>query len=330
MDKQLVISIKTIFLTLLILLGVYVIYRLGSIIGIIFLATLVVVAMEQLVKYFMKLTVFNKKIRRGFAVLISYFFLLVVLAGILTFIVPPLIIELQRVIVSFPAIISNIKIPGEWQVSLGDVLPVTSKISSGLVDVTFSVFSNFAMFITLLVISVYMSTDWENIRRSFVSLFPRKIEDSVDDTLTEIEKNVGTWIKGRLILMLVVGLASFIGLSILGVKYSVGLGLMAGIFEAIPTIGPILSGVIAGLIGFSDSPIKGIGVVSLFIIIQQLENNILVPKVMGKVSGFRPLVIFLALLIGANFFGIVGAICAVPVTMIISTVMKRFLVYEDR
>ena len=125
-------------------------------------------------------------------------------------------------------------------------------------------------------------------------------------------------------------MASFIGLSILGVKYSVGLGIMAGIFEAIPNIGPILSGIIASLIGFSDSPIKGIGVASLFIVIQQLENNILVPKIMGRVSGFRPLVIFVALLIGADFFGIVGAICAVPVTMIISTILKKFLVYEDK
>ena len=330
MDKQIVISLKTIFLTLLVLLGVYVIYKLGSILGIVFLATLIVISMEQAVKYFMKVTVFNKKIKRGFAVFISYFLFLIILAGMVTFIVPPLVIELQRMIVSLPSIVSSIQIPGDWQMSLGDVLPVTSKISSGLVGVTFSVFSNFAMFVTLLVISIYMSADWENIRRGFVSLFPKKIEDSVDDTLSSIEKNLGTWIKGQLLLMLAIGVASFIGLSILGVKYSVGLGLMAGIFEAIPTVGPLLSGVIAGLIGFSDSPIKGIGVVSLFIVIQQLENNILVPKVMGKVSGFSPLVIFLALLIGANFFGIIGAICAVPVTMIISTILKKFLVYEDQ
>ena len=124
--------------------------------------------------------------------------------------------------------------------------------------------------------------------------------------------------------MLVIGVASFIGLSILGVRYSVGLGLLSGIFEAIPNVGPVLSAIVAGLIGFTDSPIKGIGVVSLFVIIQQLENNLLVPKIMGKVSGFRPLVILLALLVGANFFGIIGAVCAVPVTMIASTILKKF------
>lgn len=325
MEKQLVISLKTILLTLLVLLGVYVIYRLGSVIGILFMATLIVISMEQSVRYFMKMVVFNKKISRGFAVLISYILLVLILAAVLTFILPPVVIELQKLISNLPAIIGRIKIPGEWQVSFADVLPETSKISAGILNATFSIFSNFATFISLLVISIYMSLDWLNIRKGFISLFPKNIGDTVDETLDDVEKNVGSWIKGQLLLMLVVGIASFIGLSILGVKYSVGLGLMSGIFEAIPTVGPILSAVVAGVIGFADSPVKGIGVVALFVVIQQLENNILVPKIMGKVSGFRPLVIFLALLIGANFFGIVGAICAIPVTMIVSTIIKKFL-----
>jgi len=226
--------------------------------------------------------------------------------------------------VSIPYMIQNVKIPEEWQLSVPNMIPDTSKISTGVINATFSIFSNFATFLSVLVISIYMSLDWENIKKGFISLFPRDNEDIVHETIDEIEKNVGAWIKGQLLLMLVIGVASFIGLSILGVRYSVGLGLLAGIFEAIPNVGPVLSAIVAGLIGFTDSPIKGIGVVSLFVIIQQLENNLLVPKIMGKVSGFRPLVILLALLVGANFFGIIGAVCAVPVTMIASTILKKF------
>jgi predicted PurR-regulated permease PerM len=329
MDKEIVISIKTIILTLLILLGVYVVYKLGSIIAILLLSTLVVISMEQSIGFFMKKILFNKKVSRGLAVLISYFLLVFVILTVLTFIVPPLVTELQKMVIGLPALISGIELPQEWQVSMIDVLPQTSEISASVLNVTVSFFSNVAMFLSVLVISIYMSLDWENIKNGFISLFPKKLENVVEETITEVEKSVGSWIKGQLLLMLIIGVASFIGLSILGVRYSVGLGLLSGIFEAIPNVGPVLSAVVAGLIGFADSPIKGIGVVSLFIVIQQLENNFIVPKIMGKISGFRPLVILLALLIGAKFFGVIGAICAIPMTMILSIILKKVLVYNE-
>ena len=99
MDKQIVISIKTIILFLLTLFGLFVIYRLGPIIGILLLSTLLVISMEQPVRYFMKGVLFNKKISRGLAVLISYSLFVLILLGILTFIVPPLITELQKMII---------------------------------------------------------------------------------------------------------------------------------------------------------------------------------------------------------------------------------------
>jgi predicted PurR-regulated permease PerM len=172
-----------------------------------------------------------------------------------------------------------------------------------------------------------MSFDWINIKKNFISIFPDQMEDTIKDTLEEIEKSVGSWVRGELFLMLVIGVGSFIGLGILGIKYFVALSIVSGITEAIPMIGPIISGVLAGIVGFAESPIKGVGVIALFVLLHQLENNLLVPKVMQKVSGFRPLVILLALLIGTQFFGIVGAICAVPVLMIGVIVLKRVMGY---
>lgn len=329
MDRQIIISVKTVIITLLMLLGIYVVYKLGPIIAILLLATLLVISMEHSVKFFMSKILFNKKISRGLAVLVSYSLLILAIMAILTFVVPPLVTELQKMVTGLPSLLSGIELPEEWQISMSDVLPETSDISSGILDVTVSLFSNVAMFLSVLVISIYMSLDWENIKSGFILLFPRKMQDIVDETIIEIEKNVGSWIKGQLLLMLIIGVTSFIGLYILGVRYAVGLGLLSGIFEAIPNVGPFLSAVVAGLIGFADAPIKGVGVVSLFIVIQQLENNFVVPKIMGKVSGFRPLVILLALLTGAKFFGIIGAIFAIPVTMILSTILKKFLEYND-
>lgn len=329
MDKQVVISIKTVIVTLLIILGGYIVVRLGSVIRILLLATLIVISMEGAIKYFRKIVLFNRPISRGIAVLVSYGLLILVLIGIFTFIVPPVIIEFQKLMVNLSSIIRNLEMPKGLEVSITDVIPQASKISSGILTATLSIFSNLAAFLSLLIISIYMSLDWENIKKNIISIFPRNLEDTVHETIDEIEKSVGSWIRGQLLLMLSIGVASFVGLSILGMKYAIGLSLVSGIFEAVPLLGPVLTAILAGIIGFAESPIKGIGVVALFIIIQQLENNILVPKVMERVSGFRPLVILLALLVGGNFFGIIGAVCAVPMLMITTVILKKVLHYSD-
>ena len=175
-----------------------------------------------------------------------------------------------------------------------------------------------------------MSLDWENIKRRFYSLFTGKTKDEMESLIEEVEANIGHWVKGQLSLMIVVGIASFLGLMLLGVNYPLALGLVAGLFEIVPVLGPVLTAVLAAAVGFAESPIKGFAAVGLFILIQQLENNFLVPKVMQKVSGFSPLVILLALLIGSNFFGIVGAVIAIPITMVLVVIVKHFLRYSNK
>ncbi|MFZ2664198.1 MAG: AI-2E family transporter [Patescibacteria group bacterium] len=327
MDKQVVVSVKTVVITLLILLGGYVIYSLRSVIGMLLLASLIVVSMEQPIGYFKKFIVFNKPVSRSVAVLISYALFIIILLSIFTFVLPPVVVEFQKLMSNLSTIVKQLNIPVDLQGSLVNMVPQASKVSSGIVSATISVFSNLATFVSLLIFSIYMSLDWENLKKNIISLFPRKEEDTIKDTIEDIEKSVGNWIRGQVMLMLSIGIASAIGLSILGVKYAIGLGLVAGIFELVPLLGPTISAILAGIIGFADSPIKGIGVVALFIVIQQLENNILVPKIMEKVSGFRPLVILLALLVGTNFFGILGAVCAVPMLMVLTIIFKKLIRY---
>lgn len=324
MDKQVIISVKTIIITILIALGVYVLFRLGPIIGILLIAVFIVMSMEPAVKRFMKFTFFNQPLSRSAAVITSYLILLVILAVVATFVIPPVVTESQKMIVNLSSLTKGIVLPGSAQFNLTDLLPQASKVSTGILSATISIFSNVTAFVSLLIFAVYMSLDWVNIKKNFISIFPDNLEDTVKDTLDEIEKSVGSWVRGELFLMFTVGFASFMGLAILGVRYALALGIISSITEAVPMIGPIIAGILAGIIGFSESPIKGIGAVALYILIQQLENNLLVPKVMAKVSGFRPLVILLALLVGNQFFGIIGAIVAVPMTMVGSIILKSF------
>jgi predicted PurR-regulated permease PerM len=310
-------------------LGGYVLYRLGSIIGILLLATLLVIALEPLVKKLMKINLLNRPLSRGLSVIISYLLLIVVIIFIATVGIPPVVSQLKKMLESLSSISSEINLGGYVNFSLADFLPQASKLSSGALSVTISVFSNFTSLISLIILSLYLSMDWRNIKKQFISLFPDEKEGIVKSTLDEIEINVSYWVKGELTLMFVVGLACFTGLEILGVKHALPLGIISGVLEVVPILGPVLSAILAGIIAFSDAPIKGLGVIALYIIVQQLENNILVPKIMQKVSGFSPIVILIALLIGSEFFGVIGAVIAVPSTIILAIILKRVLRSND-
>ncbi|HHH14267.1 MAG TPA: AI-2E family transporter, partial [candidate division WWE3 bacterium] len=114
-----------------------------------------------------------------------------------------------------------------------------------------------------------------------------------------------------------------IGLVALGVNYALSLALIAGILEIVPIIGPIIATIPALIVGFAVSPIKGLGVLGLYILIQQLENNLIVPKVMQKAVGFNPLITMTAILIGGSLFGVLGALLSIPVTIIIVILFKH-------
>jgi predicted PurR-regulated permease PerM len=117
---------------------------------------------------------------------------------------------------------------------------------------------------------------------------------------------------------------SFIALYFLGVKYSIILGIIAGIFEIVPIAGPIFAGAVSAAVALSDSLSLAIWVVAIFILIQQLESNVIIPLVMKKSVGLNPIWVILGLLGGAKLGGIVGIILSVPVILILEEVINEF------
>lgn len=326
MDKQVVISVKTILILFVFVLIGYVLYQLGPIIGILLLAALIVISVEPLVKFFMR-GILGRVVSRGFAVVLSFGLVLLFLAVAITLVAPPVVSQTQKLIQNSSHILTQFNNLTGANLAISDLFPDQKNVSGTAINFTISVFSNLAEILSLFILSLYMSLDWVNIKRTLFAFFPDNIEDAVRRAFDEIETTVSNWTKGELTLMLVVGVASLVGLEALGVKYPLALALLSGILEIVPLIGPILSALVAVMVALADSPVKALGVMALFIVIQQLENNLLVPKVMQKVSGFSPLIILIALLAGSKFFGVTGAIVAVPMTMVIAILLKRFLNY---
>jgi predicted PurR-regulated permease PerM len=328
MNKEIIISTKTVLIAFLMILGFYVVYRLGHIIGLFAVALLIVFALEPFIKKIMNLTVLNKKVSRTAAVAFAYLSLVLLVAVFLTIWLPPFVTETQKLLKNLPKIANNITLSDQWNLRLSDFMPQASVVSGNVLSAGLSIFSNITTMFSVFIMALYMSLDWPNVKRRVSSLFPSKADDLIFDGIDEVEQSLGNWVKGEAILMLVVGLASFIGLLLLDVPYPLSLGLISGLLEIVPMVGPVISAVFAAIIALADSPAKAVGVVILFIIIQQLENNFLVPKVMQKVSGFSPLVILFALLVGSEFFGMTGAVMAVPGAMALGIIIKRAFRYK--
>jgi predicted PurR-regulated permease PerM len=329
MDKQVVISYKSIVFFFLLVIAGYIVVRLAPVIGIFLISLVIVFAVEPLIKKLMRLVVLNRTLSRGIAVCITYILVIILMVFIVTVGLPPFVSQIEKLVRNFSIILSSLQLPESFNIKVADLIPQASKISESIVTTVFSLFSNITTIITLLILSLYMSLDLENNKARFYSLFPNTLRQDIKNVVEEIELSMGQWVKGQSFLMLVVGILSFIGLMVLDVEYAPALGLISGILEIVPMLGPILSAVIAAIVAFSDSTIKGIGVLALYVIVQQLENNLLVPKIMQRVSGSSPLVILLALMVGSEFFGIVGAILAVPMVMVGSVILKKVLRYED-
>ncbi|MBT6401041.1 AI-2E family transporter [candidate division WWE3 bacterium] len=329
MDKTVANTIKAVLTTVVILLAIWILYTLAPIFATIFVALFVVLSLEPAVKYFEGLHILNKKVNRNFAVALTFTLFVLSVIFILTIGLPPVLSQAQKLLANMADFVGGIPGLSSIEVTLQDFLPKASGISEGVVDVTFSVFSNMFAVLSVLFLSLYMSLDWENIKKHFKSWFTGENKSMVGDLINEIEVNIGHWVKGQLLLMVIVGLAGFFGLLILGVDYPLALGLVSGLLEIVPVLGPVLSAVLAAVVGFAASPVKGFGAVILFLIIQQVENNFLVPRVMQKVSGFSPLVILIALLIGSKLFGLIGAVIAVPLMMILVLVVRKLLRYNS-
>jgi predicted PurR-regulated permease PerM len=179
--------------------------------------------------------------------------------------------------------------------------------------------------LTILILSLYMLIEAENLRTSMLRLFPPDQRPRVAAVSREVMVKVSAWLGGQVLLGSVIGTSSAIGLWALGVPYFYVLALVCGVGELIPVIGPILSAIPALAVAATISLEKTALVLVFLVVQQQLESNFLVPRVMSRQLGVSPVTVLVALLIGGSLLGIVGAILAVPTAAILQVVVNEFI-----
>jgi predicted PurR-regulated permease PerM len=327
-DHNLNIPFKTIFYTLLSIGGAYLLYSVSDVFLTVVLSIVIVMSIEPLIKDLLKLRVFGKSIfSRTSAVLTSYLLILLFIFLTFFFALPEVLNEFPRMATTIEHIFEeNAK---KYNIN-SSVLPDLSTYSERVVSLSLKFFSNIFSVLSLILLSLYISLDWEKIKKFLHKAIPNGGGSVFDKIVHELEMYIGFWVKGQMVLMLTIGIFSALALYLLGNPFYISLGIIAGILEIVPIIGPLISTVLAGTVAlaFSGQNMALITIV-VFYGIQVIENNFLVPKVMQKVSGFSPVLILLSFLICSNFLGIVGAILAIPILMFFNILIKFLILKKE-
>jgi len=176
-----------------------------------------------------------------------------------------------------------------------------------------------------LVFAFYLLLAREKLEIQLSSFLGEEKGKRICKVIDTLEFRLGGWMRGQLLLMLAIGLATFLGLILLGIPYALPLAILAGLLEIVPTLGSIIAAIPSIIIGFGISPFIGFAAAFLALLIQQLESYFLVPKVMEKSVGVSPIVTLLALAVGAKLAGIAGIFVSIPVLITSQVLLKEYL-----
>ena len=199
---------------------------------------------------------------------------------------------------------------------------ISSNIPTTIVSMMSSLFSGLGSIFFALIIGLYMLFDFDNVTVLFLKLIPKRHQMETAELLENIGKEVRKCVNGTLLVACMVFVCDTIGFSIVGLKSALLFGLFCGITDLIPYIGPYIGTAVATVVGLTQSPLTGIGVLIIAIIVQLVESYILQPVVMSRATNLHPVTIICGLLIFGHFFGIIGMILATPIMSIFKVIWK--------
>ena len=316
MPQKVEISSKTIVFTVLFLLSLSVLWQIRELIFSLFIAFIIAGALKPGVDSLEK-----RKIPRALASFFIYLIFILLIVGVFNLIIPSLVQEISHLFKNLPFIIKKTFPNAPINFFTNFFTQNLPGIANQAVDIIKGIFSNIIFVTSTLFFGFYFVLDNHLIEKLLGNFFEDSEVSKIEYIIDKGQKRMASWFWGEVILMLVIGTMSFIGLTIIGMKYVLALSVLAGLLEVIPNLGPITSAIPAFLIGFSYSPVMGGSTIVLNLIIQQLENNLIVPFIMKKVIGLHPIVTLIALIIGGKLAGILGVILAVPTTIFVETVL---------
>jgi len=311
MSEKIEITAGNIFRVVIALLVLLFAFLIRDVVLLFITALVIVFAFNPLVDWLSK-----RRIPRFLSTFSIFIIGLGLLGSLSYFIAPPLIQEISELVINLPAYLDQLP----FQLKSDYIQNILEKIPGFLITVP----SRISSVIVILIIAFYLLAQKHGLKKFLKAFIPVRHQDYAFELSDRIQKKISFWFLGQLTSCLFVGILTFIGLFLLKMPYALLLAIIIGISEIVP-FGPIIGFIPAGILGLAQSPLTGILVGVLYLAIHQIENHIIVPQVMRKAVGLNPVLIILALLIGAKLAGILGLLIAIPFAAALSVLIKDFM-----
>lgn len=333
------ITTATIVKTIAILLLLYLGFMVKEVLALTFVALIFASAFDPWVDYLQR-----RKWPRALSITLIYLLVLGLVVSMIYVMVPILIKEATDLANNFPHyftklsdFLTNIRqafgrygLDKNFQDNLSNIANTLSTWTLQLVNALYGAVNGLFSVFLIMFLTFYMVVEENAIKKLVWSVTPARYQGYAINLVSRMQIQIGYWLRGQLILCLAIFLLTFLVLSILGVKYALLLALFAGITEAIPYLGPALGAIPAVLLAMTQSPRLAAVVVVMYLIIQQLENNVLVPQIMKRSANVNPITSIIVLLIGYKIGGVAGAVIAIPVATAASVAIKDLFEYKEK
>ena len=328
------ISFLTITKILIALALFFVLYVVRDILAVLFISLILASALDPWVDWMQ-----DRKIPRAVGIITIYLLLLGILGSTILLVIPPITTQITELTTNYPQISeklsSGFTLLKQYSISdnpltnllesKGD-LPGFAKVAENVISGAIDVFGGIFTFFLVLVVTFYMVVEEDSVKKIIWSIAPAKNQVYIMKLISRMQKKIGLWLRGQIILSLIIFILTYIGLTILGVKYALVLAIIAGMTEFIPYLGPMIAAIPAMFLSFTQGGAIFMAFVGiLYYVIQLVENNIIVPKLMQKVVGLNPIVTLAVLMVGFKLAGIIGMVLAIPVATAINVFVKDMI-----
>ncbi|MFL5719585.1 MAG: AI-2E family transporter [Chloroflexota bacterium] len=310
----------------------------GKVLILTFVAVLLASALEPMVGVIRD----KLPVGRGGTILLVYLGFFVTVLGLAFLVVPAAIGQGQQIVAKLPGLIDTTRSwaqtlrPDDLSTSVTELLDSVSHVvtppaapgSDTVLEVGSAAAEAAVTLTTLLTLVFFWLVEHARLQRYLLAFAPLERRAGARDAWNEIESRLGLWVRGQLILMGTMGVATGTAYTLLGLPGAVLLGLIAALAEAIPIVGPLLGAIPAILVAATVSPELAVIVAGVYLVIQLVEGSVLVPMVMRNTIGISPLLVLLSLLVGAAVGGLMGAFLAVPIAASVEIVVNRLQARE--
>jgi len=329
-------------LSVLLFLSLLFLYRVRVILSPFLFAALVAYIAYPLVQVFER-----RQVPRPMAIILVYLIFAVIVGITVSFLIPQLAAEVAEILETIPdqtemladglnlwRSLDNISVPEVLQTGLdllvGRVQHLLERLAQRIADLLVGMVSQIVSLLIAPILAYYLLRDLEVIKRRSLMLIPKQYRLTVYKFCKETNRVLNGFIRGQLVNALLVGLLIAAGLALLGIKFALFIGFLAGIFNIIPYFGPVIGFIPASLFALAKSPLTVLWVLGLFVLVNQLEANVISPKIIGERVGLHPLAVIFAIFAGGELMGIVGMLIAVPAAAIVRIVFAYVLERVDQ